>query len=65
MLVFLNSDGESNQNVGGHFHHFGRFSSLTALTAQFVRVIDRVLSSDAMSTKSFIPAKILQPLRTQ
>jgi hypothetical protein len=65
MLDFLNSDGEINQNVGGHFHHFGRFSSSTALAAQFVRVIDRVLSSDAMSTKSFILANFLQPLQTQ
>jgi hypothetical protein len=40
---------------------FVMFLSLTTLMTQFVQMIDRVLSSYALLTNSFIPADILQP----
>jgi hypothetical protein len=59
------SSSRSNSDIDRHFHHFGCFPSLKALMTQFFRVLDRVLSSNALSTNSFIPANFLMPKRAQ
>jgi hypothetical protein len=57
---FLYSGSENKHDMGGCFHYFDLFFFFTFMT-QFVQVIDRVLSSYAQSTSSFIPANFLQP----
>jgi hypothetical protein len=55
-----NSSSESTYNVVGHFLHFS-FSSLTALLTRFVQVINRVMSSNTLFTKSFVQLTFRSP----
>jgi hypothetical protein len=45
---------DSNQDVGGPFHHLGCFLSLTALMIQFISLIGSVLSSYLTMNNGFI-----------
>jgi hypothetical protein len=55
LLDFLSSGGGSNHDVGGPFHHFGCFSSSTALMREFGWFYDIFLSQYKLSTNDFSP----------
>jgi hypothetical protein len=50
LWIFLNCCGNSNHDVRGPFYHFGHFLSLLALMVKFTRLIDTVLSPEAVSS---------------
>jgi hypothetical protein len=58
--VFLNGAGDCNHDISGPFCHLGWFLSLTDLMVQFIRLIVRVIPSNALLTNGFIPIYFLQ-----
>jgi hypothetical protein len=62
LLDFLNSNGDSNHDVGSPFCHFGNFSSLKALDGEFGWFYDMFLSPYTLSTDNFFPANFFATL---
>jgi hypothetical protein len=50
LLIFLNYGSNSIHNASGSFYHFGYFLSLLVLMVKFTRLIDTVLSPEALSS---------------